>query len=103
MAQYKIDWSISAKLDLYDILEFYIKRNGTNTYSKKLNSRINKSAKLISKNPYLGLKTDFKTVRVLITEDFEIIYEIFDQLILIIMVWDCKKDPDEKDLKGRII
>jgi plasmid stabilization system protein ParE len=31
MAKYKIDWSIEARLDLIDILDFYIKQNDTAT------------------------------------------------------------------------
>ncbi len=31
MAKFKIEWSIEARLDLLDILEFYINQNGTTT------------------------------------------------------------------------
>jgi hypothetical protein len=36
MAKYKVEWSIEARLDLIDILEFYIIRNKSTLYSKKL-------------------------------------------------------------------
>jgi hypothetical protein len=55
MAKYKIDWSIEARLDLIDILEYYNKRNKSSIYSKRLNSKINRSTKLITKNPFIGL------------------------------------------------
>jgi len=42
MAKYKIDWSVEARLDLIDILEFYIIRNKSALYSKKINAKINK-------------------------------------------------------------
>ncbi len=102
MAKYKIEWSTDAKSDLFDILDFYIQRNKNSTYSKKLNVEINKSIKLISRNPLIGIKTDFKSVRALITGDYQIIYEIFDQLLLIIMIWDCRQDPDDKRIGKRI-
>jgi plasmid stabilization system protein ParE len=51
MAKYKIKWSTEAKADLIGILDFYIQRNKSATYSKKLNAEINKSIKLISLNP----------------------------------------------------
>jgi len=54
MARIKIEWSVEAKLDLFDILEFYHSRNGNTIYSKKLSSKINKSISLLSKNPLLG-------------------------------------------------
>jgi len=51
MASYKIEWSLEAKHDLIDILEFYIFRNGNSAYSKKLNSKIHRSVRLLTKNP----------------------------------------------------
>ena len=102
MAKYKIDWSIEARLDLIDILEYYNKRNKSSLYSKKLNSKINKSTKLISKNPLIGLQSEIESVRVLITGDYQIIYELSEDLILITMIWDCRRDPDDKILDHRI-
>jgi plasmid stabilization system protein ParE len=100
MAKYKIEWSTDAKSDLFSILDFYIQRNKNSTYSKKLNADIKKSIKLISRNPFIGIKTDFETVRALITGNYQIIYEIFDQLVLIIMIWDCLLNPDENFFHG---
>ncbi len=102
MAKHKIEWSVEAKADLYNILEFYINRNGTTTYSKKLNTKINKSIRLISKNPFIGTKTNYTAVRALITGNYQIIYEVFEQLILIIMIWDCRRSPDDKRIGHRI-
>jgi len=102
MAKYKIEWSIEARLDLIDILEFYIIRNKSALYSKKLNSKINRSIKLITKNHLIGLQSQIDTVGALITGDYQIIYEIFDKAILIIMIWDCRRDPEDKILDQRI-
>jgi len=102
MAKYKIDWSIEARWDLIDILEYYNKRNKSSLYSKKLNSKINKSTKLISKNPLIGLQSEIESVRVLITGDYQIIYELSEDLILITMIWDCRRDPEDKILDHRI-
>ena len=102
MAKFKIEWSVDARLDLLDILEFYFKQNGTATYSIKLNSEINKSIRLLSKNPTLGILTNYDSVRTFIKGDYQIIYEIFDQLILIVMIWDCRRDPNDKVIGNRI-
>lgn len=102
MVKYKIEWSIETRLDLINILEFYIKQNGTTTYSVRLNSKINSSILLLSKNPYLGTPTEYDSVRAFITGDYQIIYEIFNQLILILMIWDCRRNPDEKVVDRRI-
>ena len=102
MAKYKIEWSIEARLDLIDVLEFNIIRNKSAAYSKKLNTKINKSIKAITKNPLIGLHSQIDSVRVLITGDYQIIYEICDNIILIIMIWDCRRDPEDKILDQRI-
>lgn len=101
MVKFKIEWSIDAKLDLIDILEYYNERNKSTSYSIKFNSKISKSLKLLSKNPFLGIPTDYHSVRTLITGDYQIIYEIFDHLILVIMIWDCRRDPNDKMIEQR--
>ncbi len=102
MAKYKVEWSTEARTDLYDILDFYISRNRNTLYSKKLNAKINKSIKLLARNPLIGVPTDYESVSALITGDYQIIYEIFDQLILIVMLWDCRRNPEDKRIGKRI-
>lgn len=102
MVKFKIEWSIEARLDLLDVLEFYINQNGTTDYSRKLNSTIEKSLKLIAKNPLIGILSDYNSVRVFIKGDYEIIYEIVEQSILIIMIWDCRRNPEDKMINRRI-
>ena len=61
MVRYKVKWSIEARLDLLDILDFYSQRNGNAVYSKKLYSKINKSIVLIIRNPSIGLQTNIES------------------------------------------
>jgi len=102
MVKFKINWSVEARLDLIDILDYYNKRNRSNTYSITLNGKINGNVKLLSKNPFLGTPTSYTSVRALVTGDYQIIYELFNHLILIIMIWDCRRDPEDKVI-GKII
>ena len=102
MVKYKINWSLEARLDLYDILTFYLERNGNSLYSKKIQSLIKRGIIHISKNPYIGIQTDYDSVRALITFDYQIIYEIVDKVILIVMIWDCRRNPNDKRIGERI-
>lgn len=95
MAHRKIIWSYRAKIKRYEILEFYIKRNGSNTYSIKLNKKINSNLKLLETQPSLGIKTDIEGVRGLIIKDLTIYYEIFDEKIIVHTIWDCKQNPND--------
>lgn len=102
MVKYKVKWSIEARLDLFDILDFYTQRNGNAVYSKKLFLKINKSIGLIIRQPSIGLQTNIESVRALVTGDYQLIYEIAENTILIVMVWDCKRDPHKKKVSSRI-
>ena len=74
MVKRKIIWSNKAKVKRYEILKFYIDRNKSNTYSIKLNHRINKELRLLKKYLNTGIKTDIKGVRGLIIENFILFY-----------------------------
>ena len=102
MVKPKIEWLVEAKLGLKDILGFYVERNGSATYSQKLHRKFNKSVQLIAKNPFIGTQTDFSKVRTLVTDDYQIIYELFDHEILIIKIWDCRRNPADKRIGQRI-
>jgi toxin YoeB len=96
MARHEVVWSSRARLELYEVLDFYIERNGTSEYSQKLFERIKASAELLGRHPNLGRKTDMENVRALVTEDYEIIYEVLDTNVLIVLIWDCRRNPDDK-------
>jgi plasmid stabilization system protein ParE len=81
LAKRKIIWSSRAKLDLFEILDFYLKRNETVPYSKKLNSKFRKALKLLEKHTELGIQTDVQSVRNLIVGDYSIFMK-YNQLQL---------------------
>ncbi len=99
MAKRKIIWSPKAKIDLLFILEFFHKRNGSKTYSKKLNAKIRRSVRLLSKHPNLELQTDVDNVRNLIEGDYAIFYQLDNEIIRITTIWDCRQNPDNLTIK----
>jgi plasmid stabilization system protein ParE len=99
MAKRKIVWSDRAKKRLYGILEFYIERNKSKSYSIKLFKLLNKEVKLLLKYPDLGLKTSEESVRGLIIDTFIVYYEVTEDKIIIHTIWDCRQDPDSKIIK----
>lgn len=101
MARYKVEWSAEARLDILDILEFYFQRNGNAKYCRKFIRKINKTISIVSKNPLLGIRTDIESVRAIITGDYEIIYEVIEKTIVISMVWDCRRNPEDKNINTR--
>ena len=85
-----------ARIKLTQILEFYNERNQNNTFSAKLYREIQKSLKLLLKQPSLGIKTNEKSIRALIVGDYIIFYETSKNDIIIHTLWDCRQNP--KDL-----
>lgn len=102
MAKFKIKWTNFAKNDLFSIFEYYNKKNGNNRYSSKLFHVIKNKLANVSENPYLGKKTDIDGIRVIIAKHYHIIYEIIENVILIIMLWDSRRNPEEYDLDLRL-
>ena len=99
MVKRKIIWSHRAKIKLYKILEYYIERNKSNTYSKKLYCKFNKELKLLLKHPEVGIKTEIDSVRGLIVDEYILYYEIEKENIIIHTVWDCRQNPDDLIIK----
>jgi len=99
MAKRKIVWSNRAKIRLYAILDFYVVRNKSKVYSKKLQKLISKEVKLLLKQPDLGLKTSEDTTRGLIIENYIVYYEITDEKIIIHTIWDSRQNTDDKIIK----
>jgi plasmid stabilization system protein ParE len=91
----KIIWSANAKSDRIEILDYWIKRNKSNTYSKKLNLLFREAINLVAKNPTIGHVTIKENVRVKIVKQFLIIYEITEESINIHSIFDNRRDPVE--------
>jgi plasmid stabilization system protein ParE len=90
----KIIWTNKADKIFSLILEFYLERNGSKTYSRKLNQEIKEILDLLLKHPYLGVKTDLDEIRVLIHGNYKIFYTVISQTIIIHFVWDTRQNPD---------
>ncbi len=94
----RITWTSGAERIFSEILTFYYIRNGNKTYSRKLNSEIKQLLILLKKHPYLGKETDFEDVRVLIVKDYKLFYRIVPEEIIVLMIWDCRQNPDNLDI-----
>ena len=101
MVKRKIIWAPEANLDLLKILEYFHKRNGSKTYSRKLYLKIRKSVRLLSKHPFLGLQTDDENIRNLIEGDYAIFYKLDNETVFILSIWDCRQDSESLILTKR--
>jgi plasmid stabilization system protein ParE len=99
MVRRKIIWSPRSEIDLYQILEFYGKRNGNYNYSRNIYARIRKSILVLKHFPGIGAQTDIENIKNLILGDFSVFYRIKENTIEIVAVWDGKQNPDNLNLK----
>ena len=95
MAKKRIIWTKEARLDFKATLQFYNERNGSSDYSRKLAAEIFQTIEKLQNNFFLGRQTSDPEVRILIKGTFSIFYEIREKEILILVVWDSRRNPDE--------
>jgi toxin YoeB len=89
----KILWSKSSEKEFIKTLIFWIEYNKSNSYSIKLFQEIENTLKLVSEFPDLGLKSNYKNNRVIITSKFKLIYEANKKEIKIKRFFDCRRNP----------
>ena len=94
----RITWTKKAFTVFQKILEFYYQRNGTKTYSSRLNIEIKELIYLLRKHPFLGRKTEIEDIRVLVKGDYKIFYRVDKSDIVILLVWDCRQNPESLKL-----
>ena len=95
MDKRKIEWSVTAKESLQNILDFYTERNGNKTYSNKLLQQIKHSISFISTNYFIGKATDEHQTRVIFKNHYAIFYELKEKTIEIHLIWDNRRNPDD--------
>jgi len=95
MAQRKIVWTQNAELQLQQILLFFIERNKSGLYSQKLYQKFKVELLNAAKKPEIGIQTKLKQIRGLIVLDYILFYEIFEDKLMVLKVWDCRQNPNK--------
>lgn len=90
----RVTWSPRALQDRKEILRYWIERNGTSTYSEKLNGLIKQAVQTIKDHPEAGKKTDIPHVRIKWVRDYQLFYKETEGSILILALWDYRRDPE---------
>ncbi|MCB9205533.1 MAG: type II toxin-antitoxin system RelE/ParE family toxin [Flavobacteriales bacterium] len=93
MAQKAIVWTETASRQLHHILEYWVERNGSATYSLKLLDLIEKRTAGISEKPRICKRSVFSDTRVASMGHYSIYYKISETKIIITAFWDNRQDP----------
>jgi plasmid stabilization system protein ParE len=102
MAQKKIIWTETAARQRRSILEYWLHRNQSPTYSLKLLQLSNEKANLIADNPLIYKAAEFPNTHVAGMGHFSLFYKIKADTIIITAFWDNRQDPKQllKHLKA---
>lgn len=98
MAKRKVVWSTLAERETKKILSYFLNRNKSATYSRKLYRLFQGELNRLAKYPEAGLKTKLTNVRGLVVRDYILFYELFDDRIVVLKVWDCRQNPDKLNI-----
>lgn len=95
MAKKQVIWSVRAQQDRIAILEYWIKRNNSKTFSEKLFVLFNQAADLVSDHPKIGKPTNYGNVRFKVVRDYLLFYEDIENRIEILLIWDSRQNPEK--------
>tara|TARA_B100000378_G_scaffold277406_1_gene277655 strand:- start:44 stop:358 length:315 start_codon:yes stop_codon:yes gene_type:complete len=93
MAKRNVIWTRTADIQFVGILEYWVKRNKSSRYSKKLLKLVSERTKQIAEKPLIYKATDFKDTRVASLGNFSIYYKFNDTEIIITAFWDNRQNP----------
>jgi plasmid stabilization system protein ParE len=100
MVKRKINWTEKANFERQEILEYWINRNKSKTYSIKFNKLFIDIMKSVSEFPLIGRKTDFdENVRLKIVRNYFLFYEFDDKQVKVLSVWDSNRDNFKFSIK----
>lgn len=99
MAKRSIEWSSNAKIELFEILEFYYKRNGNKKYSIKINRHIQETVQHLKKFPRIGIRTSEENIRIIFEGEFSVFYELSQKQIIIHSIWDNQRNLEQRKYK----
>jgi len=91
----RIVWSKNALIDRLQILDYWFKRIGTKTYSRKLDREIKKLISNLRIIPEMGRRLNNTHIRYLVKDHYLIFYTINKDEIRILHLWDSRRNPDD--------
>lgn len=83
MAKRIVVWTETAARQRREILNSWVKRNGTTTYAEKLIKLIGEQINIIQKSPKLFKKADFPNTHISVLGHFSIFYQYTAKQLII--------------------
>ena len=94
----RIIWSRNALSDKIRILDYWYKKIGTKTYSKKLDKDFRRAVKNLKYFPEMGRLLEDSQVRFLVVDYYQIFYKYTKTEIRILHFWDSRRNPEDLNI-----
>lgn len=94
----RIKLTLLASLDKRDILHYWKERNQSNTYSIKLDKAFYELFEELALFPNIGVLSIGKDVYSIVFRDYRIYYHIENDTLIILRIWDTRRNPDSFSL-----
>lgn len=94
----EVRWSVKADQDRLDIFDYWLNRNKSASYSIKLAKLFLERTEHIALYPDLGIPTNDPTIKIKIAKPYLIYYQIAEDHIKILTIWDSRRNPQKLKL-----
>lgn len=91
----RIIWTSQAETIFTQILQFYIDRNGSKSYSRKILAEVKGILNVIKKQPFLGSTTEVRNVRVIVTRKYRLFYQVETSNIVVLLIRENQANPED--------
>jgi len=95
VAKRTITWTKTADIQFVGILEYWLNRNKSNSYPKKLIRLTEQSTLEIANNPEMFKISEIENFRVSVMGKFSIYYQASELEIFVVAFWDNRQNPDK--------
>lgn len=97
MGKKKIIWTRKATLQLFSVMDYYADRNKSDISSLKLEREIKSNLADLDFSIALPKKTSLENVYYFTHKHIRLLFSIEDKSIVVLMVWDDRRNPDSLD------
>ena len=94
MDEKKIIWTIKASIQLISVMDYYADRNKSDFYSLKLEQEIKSKLLNLDFSIALPKKTSLENVYYFTHKHISILFSFEDLNIIVLMVWDDRRNPN---------
>ncbi|GAB5464854.1 MAG: hypothetical protein Kapaf2KO_02900 [Candidatus Kapaibacteriales bacterium] len=93
MAKRNVKWTKTADRQYFEVLNYWVQRNKSATYSKKLIKKVSELTNQISIAPEMYKKVEIKNTHVAILGNYSLYYKIVEENIIVTAFWDNRRGP----------